>query len=103
MDGSFGRNISRFLNFGLPKLGGNTDVYSVLEKVVVPKLNFIVAFSAVIAVAMIIYSAYTLITSVGDSEKTSQGQKTLTAAIIGMVVVVVARVLIVFVLEKLGL
>ncbi len=102
MSDSF-RNISQFLTKGLKNLGGARDVDSVLDDFVVPKLNTIVAFSVVVAVVMIIVSAYMMITSMGDPEKTSRGQKTLTAAIIGMVIVIVARILIVYVLEKLGL
>ncbi len=101
------RDLSRFFQFNIGKLGGSSttqyNIDSVMENTVKPILNWFVILSAVAAVAIIIYSAYTLITSGGDQEKISKGQKGLTAAIVGMVIVFVARIFIIFVLETLGL
>lgn len=65
-------------------------------------INFMIALGSVVAVAMIVVSGYTLITSAGDPEKASQGQKTLTGAIIGLIIVWVAGLLVKFVLTELG-
>lgn len=63
---------------------------------VVEVLNFAVGLSVVVAVAMIIYSGYMFITSAGDPEKVAKGTNALTAAIVGMIIVFLARVLVVF-------
>lgn len=99
------RNISDYFGsvFGLGKLGGAKDIDSVVERLVKPGLNWIVSLSVVVAVAIIIVSGYTLITSGGDTDKIQKGQKGIVAAVIGMVIVFLARILIVFVLETLGL
>ena len=65
-------------------------------------LKIFIGFSVVIAVAMIIVSGYTLITAAGNPDKIEQGQKTLTAAIVGLVVVFLAALIIQFVLTSLG-
>ena len=100
-------NISQFLGLVLKKLGIETSngvsIDNVLDNAIIPKLNGIVIFSTVVAVAMIIASAYILITSGGEPEKISRGQKALVAAVIGMVIVLVARVFIIFILKQLGL
>lgn len=63
-------------------------------------LNFVIGFSAVVAVIMIIYGAYNLIMSGGDSEKISKGGKAITAAVIGMAIVFLAKLIITFVLNE---
>ena len=98
-------NISRLLStFGLASLDGNTDnIDSVLENKIKPGLNWIVAMAVVAAVAMIIVAGYNLITSNGDPEKIQKATKGITAAIIGLVIAFSARIILVFILEKLGL
>ncbi|MFA6754524.1 MAG: hypothetical protein WCR68_01625 [Candidatus Dojkabacteria bacterium] len=64
-------------------------------------INAFIMFSSVVAVAMIIVSGYTLITAMGNPDKIEQGQKTLTAAIIGLIVVWIAGLIIKFVLTLL--
>ena len=98
------RDLSKYFQFGVGKLGGGDyNIDSVMEKTVKPILDGIVIFSVVVAVAIIIYSGYTLITSVGEPDKIQKGQKGIVAAIMGMVIVFIARILIIFVLEVLGL
>lgn len=95
-------NISRYLYFGLGRLGGVGDANSLMSEIIVPALNWIVGFSVVVAVIMIIVSGYTLMTSGGDSEKVQKGQRGLTAAIIGMVIVFITRILLIFLLDLVG-
>lgn len=63
-------------------------------------LNFIIGLSAVVAVIMIIFGGYTLIMSNGDPENTSKGGKIITAAVVGMVVVFIAKLIITFVVKE---
>jgi hypothetical protein len=57
-------------------------------------IDILIGFGSVVAVAMIIVSGITLITSTGDPDKVEQGQKTLTGAIIGLVIVWTAGLII---------
>lgn len=91
-------NISQFFGSGLISLGGG-DIDDLMEGKVVSIINLIINISGLVAVIMIIIGGYTMITSGGNSEKVASGQKTLTAAIIGLVIVLLARVLIYFVLD----
>lgn len=63
-------------------------------------LNFAVGFSIVVAVVMIIYGGYTFIMSNGDPENISKGGKILTAAVVGLVIVYLSKLLIMFVLKE---
>jgi chromate transport protein ChrA len=65
---------------------------------VVTAINFFVIFSAVVAVIMLVVAGYTFITSAGDADKVEKATKTLSAAIIGMVIVFVAKILVQYVL-----
>ncbi len=62
-------------------------------------LNWLIGFSAVVAVIMIVYSGFLFMTAAGDPEKISNGQKALTAAVIGLVIVFLAKVIVLFVLD----
>jgi len=62
-------------------------------------INFFVAFSAVAAVIMLVVAGYMFITSAGDAEKIEKATKTVSAAIIGMIIVFVAKILIQYVLS----
>ncbi len=63
-------------------------------------LNFAIGFSVVVAVIMIIYGGYTFIMSSGDPENISKGGKMITAAVVGMAIVFLAKLLIMFVLKE---
>jgi len=65
-------------------------------------INILMGAAAVVAVAVIIIAGYTLITSAGDPDKIQKGQKTLTAAIVGFIVVMIVALIIRFVLQTLG-
>ena len=75
-----------------------SDVFTDLGSI----LNIFVTLSSVFAVAMIIVSGYTLITSAGNPEKIEQGQKSLTAAVVGLVIVWAMWIIIKFVLDVVG-
>ena len=66
---------------------------------VMTALNFFIAFSALVAVILIIMAGYMFITSAGDPEKIEKAQKTITAAVVGMIIVFLARVIVGFVID----
>ena len=78
--------------------GSDITIGSVISDRVHPAINFFVLFSALVAVALIVASGYMFMTSTGDPEKIEKAQKALTAAIVGMIIVFLARVIIGFVI-----
>jgi type IV secretory pathway VirB2 component (pilin) len=63
--------------------------------------DFFIPFSAVVAVIMIIVGGYSLMTAMGDPDKIKKGQGIITAAVVGMVIVFLARLLVKFIIELL--
>jgi hypothetical protein len=62
-------------------------------------ISFFIGFSAVVAVALMVFSGYTFITAAGDPDKIEKAQKGITAAIVGMLVVFIASALVSFVIK----
>jgi hypothetical protein len=62
--------------------------------------NLIALITGIVAVGMIIYSGFTYVTSAGDSGKLEQARKTIIYALVGLVVIVVARGIILFVISR---
>ena len=58
--------------------------------------NFIVPFSALVAIIMIIVGGYSLMTSTGNPEKIKKGWGIVTAAIVGMVIVFLSQLIVRF-------
>jgi amino acid transporter len=83
----------------LIKWSGGSTLESVIEQRVWVAINFFVFFSALVAVLLIVVSGYGFMTSAGDPEKVKKAQKTLTAAIVGMIIVFTARIIVGFVLD----
>lgn len=63
-------------------------------------LNWFVGFSVVLAIGFIIYSGIQFMTSAGDAEKMVAARKMLTAAVVGMVIVLISRSIIMFFIES---
>jgi uncharacterized BrkB/YihY/UPF0761 family membrane protein len=78
---------------------GETSLEGLIQGRGADLLNTFVGLSALVAVILIVVAGYTFITSAGDAEKVEKAQKTLTAAIVGMIIVFLARVIVGFVLE----
>lgn len=62
--------------------------------------NLLALVTGIVAVGMIIYSGFTFITAAGDSGKIEQARKTIIYAVIGLVVIVAARGIILFVISR---
>jgi hypothetical protein len=71
------------------------DIFTETENLI----QFLIGFSAVVCVAMIIVGGYTMITSSGNPDKIEQGQKTLTGAVIGLIICFIAWLIVIFVLK----
>jgi amino acid transporter len=83
----------------LIKWQGDITFENLLEQRIWVAINFFVYFSAFVAVVLIVVAGYSFMTSAGDPEKVKNAQKTLTAAIVGMVIVFMARMIVGFVLD----
>ena len=88
-------NITK-LGDGLIKI--NTD--NPVSGTAVPIVNWLIAISTLIAVAFLVVSAYTLITSSGDPEKVAKGQGGITASVVGLIIIFIAKVVVDLVVER---
>jgi hypothetical protein len=62
-------------------------------------IDFATAASALVAIIILVAGGYTYIMSNGDAEKVERGTSIITNAIIGLVVIFIARLIILFVFE----
>ncbi|KKP65886.1 MAG: hypothetical protein UR61_C0009G0003 [candidate division WS6 bacterium GW2011_GWE1_34_7] len=86
--------------FNPPSVKGDFTTLAGVLAMIADLLSFAVGLAAVVAVVIIIYSGFLFITSGGDSENISKAGKALTAAIVGLIIVFLARTIIVFILEE---
>ncbi len=64
-------------------------------------LEAVIALAGLFAAGMIVFGAYTLITSSGEPENVAKGQKMITNAIIGLIIAAVAFLIVNFVITDL--
>jgi len=76
---------------------GNLD--TLVSTKVASLINFMTGFAALVAVILIIVAGYMFITSSGDADKVERAGKTMSGAIVGLIIVFVARILVEFVLK----
>ena len=62
--------------------------------------NVVSVVAGIVAVVMIMYGGYKFVTSAGDSGKVQEAKKTIMWSVIGLIVIVLARSIIVFVLNR---
>jgi len=83
------------LNF-IGNIGGTNQ--SDLMTLIYGVINWAVGIAALICVVVLIFSGYKYITAAGDEQKVESATKTLTFAIIGLVVCFIAVILVKFVI-----
>ena len=71
-----------------------------LSDFIVTILDWIIGFAGVVCVLMIIVGGYSYMTAGGDESKVKDASKTLTNAIIGLVICFIAVILVNFVLDN---
>lgn len=89
-------NIGDYNKLGLIKI----DVNDPVSNNAAPILNWLIGFAALVAVVFIIISAYTLITAAGNPDQIAKGQGGLTASIVGLIIVFIAKVVIDLVVQR---
>jgi len=86
--------------FNAPTVSDDFTTQEGVIDIIIFAFNSLVGLSALVAVIMIIYSGITFITAAGDPDKINKASGTLTAAVIGMIIVFLARTVVVFLLER---
>lgn len=88
--------------FGISNPWGSDQFGSVDGTVskVTDVINTAVNFSALVLVGLLVYGGYIMITSAGDGDKVEQAQQVITNAIVGMVIVFLARMIIMFLIDE---
>lgn len=80
---------------GLFGLGGNTLSGSTnLEQFITTAIQLMLLFAGAIAIVFVIIGGYYYITAAGNEEQSEKGRKTLTNAIIGIIIIVLSYAII---------
>lgn len=72
-----------------------------VQKTIGTAINLFAFFGGAIAVFYVIFGGFKYVTSAGNAEKASSGRQTIFYALIGLVLIVVAQQLVLFVISKL--
>lgn len=80
-------------------LGDYQNADTLISGKIIPAINYAIGFSALVAVIFLIIAGYSYMTAGGDEEKVANAGKTITAAIIGLVIIFIARILVQFVIN----
>ena len=83
------------MDIPLPNSGVQTNLLDWIGGVI----NIAVGLAALVCVGILIYSGYLYITAAGDEKKVSTATKSLTYAIVGLVICFIAVILVRFVLN----
>jgi len=83
-------------NYGVTFGLGTAD----LESTVVNIIQWVLGFLGLIAVIFILYGGFVWMTASGNEEKVSKAKKVITAAVIGLIVVLLAWAIVIFVVGQ---
>lgn len=75
-----------------------TPIESTISKVT----KIIAAVAGIAAVIMIITGGFMYVTSSGDASKITSARKTITYAVVGLIIIALAQTIIIFVINRLG-
>jgi hypothetical protein len=87
------------LNIDFPSFNNQFTTVEGIVDFVIDLLNFLIGASAVVAVGLIIYAGITYMTAGGDPDNVKKASNILTATIIGLCIVFLARMLIEYILK----
>lgn len=87
---------------GANVFGGSINETTIDTKVIKNILNYAYSMAGLVAVAFIIKGGFDYIFSQGDPGKTAQGTRTLITAIIGLVIVILARIITALIISTTG-
>lgn len=79
---------------------GGSDKISGPNGIILKAANLLAIISGIAAVIMILIAGISMITAAGDSNKISSGKRTITYTVVGLVVIVLARTIVLFVVSR---
>ncbi len=79
----------------------STTNNSPVQKVMGTVINLFAFFGGAIAVIYVVYGGFKYVTSAGNAEKASSGRQTIFYALIGLVLIIAAQQLVLFIISKL--
>lgn len=68
-----------------------------LKRTVINIIQWVLGILAILAVALVIYGGFLWMTSAGNEERVDKGKKVISAALIGLVVVILAWAIVIFI------
>ncbi len=77
---------------------GDTSLLSWVKNI----LNLVIGLAGLVSVAILIFAGYGFITANGDEDKIAKSTKSLTFAIVGLVICLISVLIVTFVLDKIG-
>ena len=77
------------------------EIKDVIDNIIMNVVYDLMALASLVAVGYIIYAGYLIVLSGGDPAKYAKGKKTLTSAIIGLVICLAALAIVTFVADTL--
>ncbi len=91
------------VSFGLQQVGQNIGLGGLDIRLIIAQIiRAILGFLGVIAVVLVIYAGYTIMTSEGNEEKIVQGKRILTNAVIGLAIILSAFAIAQFIINSLS-
>ncbi len=79
-----------------PSPTGDEDILTMAQRVI----RLVILLAALVCVAILIAAGYSYITAAGDEQKIEKATKTLTYAIVGLVICFISVILVEFVLNR---
>lgn len=83
----------------LPSTLGISNTTKTLQDTIISVVNWVLALLGLIAVIMILYGGFTWLTAGGNEEKVASAKKIISAAIIGLIIVLLAYAIVTFVVN----
>lgn len=74
-----------------------------VENAIPTVINYLMIAVGIVAVVIIIYSAFLMVTATGDPEKFKNGRQALTAGIIGLLIAVLGAIIVQIVINSVGM
>lgn len=88
---------------GSPACAKNTDdPITGTGGIIIKVANILAWFGGAIAVIMIVFAGFTYVTSAGEASKVKRAKDIILYAAVGLIVIVVARMIVIFVINKVG-
>ncbi len=85
-------------SFSIENIGGSIGLgTSDLKTTVINIIKWVLGILALVAVTLVIYGGFTWMTAAGNDERIDKGKKIISAAIVGLIVVILAWAIVIFV------